>query len=130
MGYRLDGARLTHLKGYNIVSDGIANGHIQIPGNGQPLVLLSDRGTTGGYPKIACIATADLGRFAQTPLGGVVRFEVISVEAAQALARGFADTIASLSEKLRADWSQLSSEALLSVNLAGDAVDAMDPQSG
>lgn len=127
MGYRLNGARLTHLKGYNIVSDGIANGHIQIPGNGQPLVLLADRGTTGGYPKIACIGTADLGRFAQTPVGGAVRFEAISVEAAQALARGFADSIAKLSEELRADWSQLSSEALLSVNLAGDAVDAMDP---
>ena len=126
MGYTLDGPRLAHAKGYNIVSDGIANGAIQIPGNGQPLVLLADRGTTGGYPKIACIATADLGRFAQTPVGGTVRFEAISVEAAQALARGFADAIARLAQGLHTDWSQLSSEALLAVNLAGEAVDALD----
>ena len=62
MGYRLEGPPLTHARSPNIVSDGIANGSLQIPGNGQPLLLLADRGTTGGYPKIATVITADLGR--------------------------------------------------------------------
>jgi biotin-dependent carboxylase-like uncharacterized protein len=126
MGYRLDGPRLTHAKGHNIVSDGIANGHIQIPGNGQPLVLLADRGTTGGYPKIACIATVDLGRFAQSPVGSAVRFRAVSIEDAQTEARCFVDAIKALRDEMRTDWSDFSSEALLLANLAGDAVDAND----
>ena len=60
MGMRLDGPPLEHAKGYNIVSDGIAPGSIQVPGNGLPIVLLADRQTTGGYPKIATVISADL----------------------------------------------------------------------
>ena len=74
MGYRLEGPKLAHVDGFNIVSDGTVPGSIQVPGNGQPLALLADRGTTGGYPKIATIITADLPRFAQTQAGGRVRF--------------------------------------------------------
>ena len=60
MGYRLEGPVIKHLHGHNIVSDGTVNGSIQVPGNGQPIVLMSDRGTSGGYPKIA---TVIIGRF-------------------------------------------------------------------
>ena len=69
MGYRLEGTVIKHLHGHNIVSDGTVNGSIQVPGNGQPIVLMPDRGTSGGYPKIATVITADFGRFAQTPAG-------------------------------------------------------------
>ena len=55
MGYRLEGPVLKHLHGHNIVSDGTVNGSIQVPGNGQPIVLMPDRGTSGGYPKIATV---------------------------------------------------------------------------
>ena len=65
MGYRLDGPVIKHLHGHNIVSDGTVNGSIQVPGNGAPIVLMPDRGTSGGYPKIATVISADLGRFAQ-----------------------------------------------------------------
>jgi biotin-dependent carboxylase-like uncharacterized protein len=129
MGYRLEGPELSHARGHNIVSDGIANGHIQIPGNGQLLVLLADRGTTGGYPKIACIVTADLGRFAQSVPGSAVRFTSVSIEAAQAEARRFAAAIAAMPDEMRTDLSDPSAEGLLSANLAGDAVNAMDPHS-
>ena len=65
---RLEGPPLEHAaKGYNIVSDGTAPGSIQVPGNGLPIVLLADRQTTGGYPKIATVISADmpaLGRLA------------------------------------------------------------------
>jgi biotin-dependent carboxylase-like uncharacterized protein len=126
MAYRLEGPTLVHGKGHNIVSDGVANGHIQIPGNGEPLVLLADRGTTGGYPKIACIATVDLGRFAQHPIGGVLTFEAITVEAAQAEARTLASHLEGLADEIVTGWSDLSSETLLLANLAGAAVSAVD----
>ena len=77
MGYRLEGPAITHLHGHNIVSDGTVNGSIQIPGNGQPIVLMPDRGTTGGYPKIATVITADLGRLAQTHAGPAFRFKAV-----------------------------------------------------
>ena len=69
MGYRLEGPTIAHVHGHNIVSDGTVNGSIQIPGNGLPIVLMPDRGTSGGYPKIATVITADLGRLAQTQPG-------------------------------------------------------------
>src|SRR6266702_3261442 len=55
MGYRLEGPVLKDLNGHNIVSDGTVSGSIQVPGNGQPIVLMPDRGTSGGYPKIATV---------------------------------------------------------------------------
>ena len=125
MGYRLEGPSLAHVKGHNIVSDGIANGAIQVPGSGQPLVLLADRGTTGGYPKIAVILSCDLHRFAQIPAGGAVRFKAVSVAEGQAASRAFAAALSALPARIDTadDWT-ISAEALLAANLAGEAVDA------
>jgi biotin-dependent carboxylase-like uncharacterized protein len=107
MGYRLDGPPLAHGSGFNIVSDGTVDGSIQVSGNGQPIVLMKDRGTTGGYPKIATIISADLGRFAQTRPRRVIRFEAISVDEAQAEARLFHALLESLPGKIRDLESQL-----------------------
>lgn len=71
--------------GHDIVSDGTVPGSIQVPGSGMPLVLLAESQTTGGYPKIATVASADLARLAQTPAGLSVRFTVISPDAGEAL---------------------------------------------
>ena len=92
MGYRLDGPKLAHLKGHNIVSDGTVNGSIQVPGSGQPIVLMRDRGTTGGYPKIATVIGPDLGLLAQRRVGESVRFAEIGIEEAETEARRFAET--------------------------------------
>jgi biotin-dependent carboxylase-like uncharacterized protein len=127
MGYRLDGPAIAAARGHNIVSDGIANGQIQIPGSGQPLVLLADRGTTGGYPKIACIVTADLGRFAQTPPGAGLRFARVDIDAARALALEWRATLDGMAARVRRDaGSGPSSEMLFAANLAGSAVSALD----
>ncbi len=127
MGYRLQGPRIAAAKGHNIVSDGIANGQIQIPGSGEPLVLLADRGTTGGYPKIAGIITADLGRFAQIPPGGLCRFAAVDIDAAQAATRAWRAALDALPGRVEAIAGDLpSSEALLDANLAGGAVSALD----
>jgi biotin-dependent carboxylase-like uncharacterized protein len=100
MGYRLEGPKLLHAHGYNIVSDGTVQGSIQVPGNGQPLALLADRGTTGGYPKIATIISADLPRFAQTRAGGRVRFVAIPIQEAQREARRFAAMLAEIPQRV------------------------------
>lgn len=127
MGYRLEGPVIRHLHGHNIVSDGTVDGSIQVPGNGAPIVLMPDRGTTGGYPKIATVITADLGRLAQTPAGTAFRFQAVSMAEAQAEVRKFADLLRSLPDRLRvAQGFDLNIDALQSANVAGHAVSAID----
>ena len=127
MGYRLEGPVIRHLHGHNIVSDGTVNGSIQVPGNGQPIVLMPDRGTTGGYPKIATVISADFGRFAQISAGRSFRFKAVSMAEAQAEAKKFAELIAGLPERLRAiDSAEFNLEALAGANVAGHAVSAVD----
>jgi biotin-dependent carboxylase-like uncharacterized protein len=127
MGYRLEGPAITHLHGHNIVSDGTVNGSIQVPGNGQPIVLMPDRGTTGGYPKIATVISADFGRFAQIPAGTGFRFSAISIKEAQAEAKKFAELLRSLPDRLRGiENFDLNIEALHGANVAGAAVNAVD----
>lgn len=124
MGLRLDGPALDHRDGYNIVSDGIVEGAIQVPGNGRPIVLLRDRQTTGGYPKIATVISADIGRFAQLPAGAPVRFVRVSVEEAIEAARRMRERIAELRNDLAPLQSELTSERLLSLNLIDGVVSA------
>ncbi|MBP2198917.1 biotin-dependent carboxyltransferase family protein [Pantoea cypripedii] len=88
MGYRLHGEPLSHSRGFNIISDAIAHGSIQIPGDGLPIVAMNDRQTTGGYPKIATVIRADLARLGQLKPGDAVRFEAVSVEKAEEIWRG------------------------------------------
>jgi 5-oxoprolinase (ATP-hydrolysing) subunit C len=127
MGYRLEGAVIKHLHGHNIVSDGTVNGSIQVPGNGQPIVLMPDRGTSGGYPKIATVVTADFGRFAQTPAGHSFRFKAVGMAEAQAEAKRFWELLRTLPERLRGiENADLNIEALRDANVAGHAVSAVD----
>jgi 5-oxoprolinase (ATP-hydrolysing) subunit C len=127
MGYRLEGPVIRHLHGHNIVSDGTVNGSIQVPGNGAPIVLMPDRGTSGGYPKIATVISADFGRFAQIPAGTGFRFKAISMTEAQSEARKFAELVRTLPDRLRSIESfDLDLDALQDANVAGSAVSAVD----
>jgi biotin-dependent carboxylase-like uncharacterized protein len=83
MGYRLEGPAIRHRKGADIISDGIPLGAVQVPGDGQPVVLLADRPTTGGYAKIGTIISVDVPLIAQALPGARVRFQAISVEEAR-----------------------------------------------
>ncbi len=82
MGCRLEGSEIAHETGPDIVSDGTALGSIQVPGSGQPIILLVDRGTTGGYTKIATVIAPDIGLLSQAMPGARVRFHAISVDEA------------------------------------------------
>lgn len=86
MGMRLAGSPLAHLtpQAADIVSDGVTPGAIQVPGNGQPIVLLADCQTVGGYPKIATVITADLPRLAQLRVGRKLRFRAVDAKTARA----------------------------------------------
>jgi 5-oxoprolinase (ATP-hydrolysing) subunit C len=88
MGLRLRGPVLQHLNAQaaDIVSDGVTPGAIQVPANGQPIVLLADSQTVGGYPKIATVISADLPRLAHLQAGTRLRFKKVTpAEARQAL---------------------------------------------
>ena len=83
MGYRLSGNPVSHKPGRTgIISSGVAMGTIQVPGNGQPIVLLADRQTTGGYPRIACIISVDLTLITQMIPGEKIRFAKTSIDKA------------------------------------------------
>lgn len=87
MAMRLEGPPIEHTRGFNITSDAIAPGSIQIPGDGQPIVLLADRQTTGGYPKIATVISADVPALGRLPIGSKIAFEPVTMEAATAARR-------------------------------------------
>ena len=87
MGMRLEGPPLRHRGGWDIISDAIATGSIQVPGSGQPIVLLADHQTTGGYPKIATVVSADFPAIARCRPGDKLRFVAVAAEAAENLCR-------------------------------------------
>jgi antagonist of KipI len=87
MGARLRGPRITHRHGHDIISDGIALGSIQVPGDGQPIALLVDRQSTGGYTKAATVCSFEIGRLGQVKPGQRVRFRAIDLKEAQGALR-------------------------------------------
>jgi len=101
MGMRLEGARVPHKSDYNIVSDGVPHGAVQVPGDGQPIVMLADRQSTGGYPKIATVISADLPRLGQFRPGDALRFARVAIDEAETAARELAARIELLRSALR-----------------------------
>ena len=103
MGYRLAGPAIAHRNGADIVSDAIVTGSIQVPGNGQPIIALHDRQTTGGYPKIATVIAADLPRLGQCAPGQELRFEAVSLATAVQRWATLQQGLAALEQALCAD---------------------------
>jgi antagonist of KipI len=87
MGYRLDGPRLAHRDAADILSDATPLGTLQVPGSGQPILLMADRQTAGGYPKIATVISADLPLAGQLAPGDWVAFAACDRRAALAALR-------------------------------------------
>ena len=122
MGYWLEGPRLAHLSGFDIVSDGIPLGAIQVPGEGRPLILMADHQATGGYPKLGTVIRADIGAVAQHRPGDSLRFVRCSVDAAR---RALLELYAALVRPLVLEplGAELRSEDLLARNLIGGVTD-------
>jgi len=94
MGMRLEGEKLENTISKNIKSEGITKGSIQVPGDGQPIVLLSDHPTIGGYPKIANVITADYDKLVQKIPGSKLKFKLVNLSVAES---AFQDYIKKLS---------------------------------
>lgn len=83
MGYRLSGPAIEKTITKDLITDGIVFGSIQIPPNGQPIIMMADHQTTGGYPKVGTVISADLSVLAQCTPGTKLRFKIVSVQEAQ-----------------------------------------------
>lgn len=99
MGCRLEGEVIEHKNGGDIITDGISFGAIQVPSHGQPIIMMADHQTTGGYTKIAGVISVDLPLIAQSRPGYKVRFQKVSIEEAQKLLVEQKKRFASLKEE-------------------------------
>lgn len=125
MAYRFDGPEIVHARGYDIVSDGVALGAIQIAGDKKPLVLMADRQPTGGYPKLGHVVRADIGRLAQMRPGETCRFRAANVAEARAALFRREDEIAATLQRMRPLLRALNSERLFEANLIAGVVDPL-----
>jgi antagonist of KipI len=104
MGVRLAGAPLPRATMHDLVSSPVAPGTIQVPPDGQPIVLLADAQTIGGYPQIAHVVSVDLPLVAQLRPGDTVRFREVPLTEARALAVAREHALALLREGLKEKW--------------------------
>ena len=128
MGMRLVGPALSFVRGADIVSDGIATGAIQVPGSGQPIVLLADHQTIGGYAKIATVISADLPLAGRLLPGASILFRAVSVAEAEEARRALERELARLIESMAParDLASIDETALFSANLISGVVTAFD----
>ena len=126
MGFRLQGAKLDHTDGYNILSDGILPGSIQVPGDGQPIILMADCQTTGGYPKIATVISSDLPLVARRRSGASIRFTSVTQGEAENIRREQEADLRQLIARFDeiAEDVAIDHDALLSANLIGGVISA------
>lgn len=127
MGFRLEGPLLEHQDGnYNIVSDGIVAGSIQVPGSKLPIILMADAQTAGGYPKIATVISADLPLLGVRGSGRTIRFEAVSREEAENIRRAEHKRIQAVIQAIRpvSETQGINLEALYNHNLIDGVVDA------
>ena len=85
MGMRLEGSKIENIVNTNIKSEGLIKGVIQVPADGNPIIMLSDHGTVGGYPKIGVVASVDYDRLVQISPGSKVKFKEINLSDAETL---------------------------------------------
>ncbi|GGF74844.1 allophanate hydrolase [Terasakiella brassicae] len=127
MGARLEGGSLRHKKdkGSQIISDGVVPGAIQVPGNGQPIVLLNDGQTVGGYPKIATVISTDLHLIANSLPGTEFCFEAVSAHEACVIARQAREELERMKRSIVAASANgfINLKALYESNLIGGVVD-------
>jgi allophanate hydrolase len=125
MGFRLAGPLLEHKSDYNIVSDGIVAGSIQVPGSKLPIVLMADAQTTGGYPKIATVISADLPVLGIRGAGRTVRFQSVSREDAEKIRRAEHQRLMKVIREIRpVNFRGIRIEALYNQNLIDGMIDA------
>ena len=124
MGFRFDGAKIAHVRGADIVSDGAVAGSIQVPGSGQPIVLLADGQSVGGYTKIATVIGADLPLLVRRKPSERVRFVDVTQSAAEDAARTHETWLRELIASIEEFADGLDVQALYDRNLISGIVTA------
>ena len=89
MGMRLEGSKLVNIVSSNIKSEGLVKGVVQVPADGNPIILFSDHGSIGGYPKIAVVITADHDKAAQLIPGSKIKFKEVNLDEAEKLFKSY-----------------------------------------
>jgi len=130
MGIRLEGPALARAAGQELLSEGIAPGSIQVPHSGQPVILLADRQTTGGYPKIATVISADLPRVGRLRPGAALRFQAVDVAAAEQARRAEERELEAALARLVPAGSAagVDVDSLYSENLVSGVTDGEEPE--
>ncbi len=119
MGYRLDGPIIEHKNGGDIISDGIVFGSVQVPGGGLPIIMMSDRGTTGGYTKIATVVSPDLSILAQMAPGTSLNFKEVDVYESHRIYKDHEAKIQEIKEFINNNRFDFNKNMLFSLNLLG-----------
>lgn len=126
MGFRLEGPALEHKSDYNIVSDSIVPGSIQVPGSKLPIILMADAQTTGGYAKIATVISADLPVLGVRSAGRGVKFQLVSRDQAEDIRRAEHRRLLNIIGDIRpvSDAGRIRLDALFNQNLIDGVIDA------
>lgn len=119
MGYRLDGPKIEHISGADIVSDGVVFGSVQVPGHGSPIIMMADRQTTGGYTKIATVITPDLSKLAQMSPGNTMNFEMVSVEESHIIYKEYESQFEEINEFLNNNRFEFNEVRQLKLSIDG-----------
>ena len=101
MGMRLEGPKLENTVNTNIKSEGLVKGVIQVPADGNPIIMFSDHGSIGGYPKIAVVITADHDKAAQLMPGSKIKFKEVNLDEAESLFKAYSENTKSYLEKIK-----------------------------
>jgi len=101
MGMRLEGPKLENTVNTNIKSEGLVKGVIQVPADGNPIIMFSDHGSIGGYPKIAVVITADHDKAAQLTPGSKIKFKEVNLDEAESLFKTYTKETKNYLEKIK-----------------------------
>ena len=101
MGMRLEGPKLENIVNTNIKSEGLVKGVVQVPADGNPIIMFSDHGSIGGYPKIAVVITADHDKAAQLAPGSRIIFKEVNLDEAESLFKTYSKDTKSYLEKIK-----------------------------
>jgi len=101
MGMRLEGPKLENTVNTNIKSEGLVKGVIQVPADGNPIIMFSDHGSIGGYPKIAVVITADHDKVAQLTPGSKIKFKEVNLDEAESFFKTYTKETKNYLEKIK-----------------------------
>jgi len=101
MGMRLEGPKLENIVNTNIKSEGLVKGVVQVPSDGNPIIMFSDHGSIGGYPKIAVVITADHDKAAQLIPGSKIKFKEVNLDEAEKLFKSYSNETKNYIEQIK-----------------------------